>query len=134
MKTAAIIVTLLQSPAFVAGVTLSASTPIVTESGWLTGHLVIGATCGSFLAVAIWLPHAKEEGSVLRRLLVKFGASMFGGYAFGPGAVRYLAGMGMKVDSDTVLLVGGVVSLLTVATVHFVAAHYDRWLGKWIGK
>lgn len=127
MKSAAVLVLTSQLPPVAAAAVLAATrTPIVTDSGWLTALLIIGASGGALMAVAVWPPDATEPAKVVRRLALKFGASLLGGITFGPLAVRLLSAYGLPVDGDTVMASGAAVAALIVSTLHFAAPKYER--------
>lgn len=130
MKAGVLAMAAAQVPSVTAGVALATRSPIVTDSGWLVGLLIVGATGGAFIAVAVWPPDETSERNVLRRLAVKFGASLLGGITLGPAAVRVLAAHGMPIDGDYVLGVGAAVAALIVVSLHYATPHVEAWLAR----
>ena len=92
------------------------------------GICVVGAAIGAFLTIAMFPPDGDLERKVIRRLAMKFGASMFGGIAVTPGLIEWCD---WPSSADSLLTISCLVAAFVVSALHIVAPRLERVIDKY---
>lgn len=92
------------------------------------GVCVVGAAIGAFLTIAAFPSDIDLERKVIRRLAMKFGASMFGGIAVTPGLIEWFK---WPNSVDSLLTISCLVSVFVVSGLHIIAPRLERFIDKY---
>lgn len=99
----------------------------------LVGFCVIGSASGAFLAIATFMPKGNAT-TMIRRTLLKFGASLLSGITFGPAILLHwnavFAPQGGLPPPSMVLAVSGTVATLFVWALHLALPRLEAKLRK----
>ena len=101
-----------------AGITASLPTTEVFDDIRSSCICVVGSLAGAFIAIAIFPPSGMDPANAIRRLSLKFGASMAGGVVFAPAIMQH---MGLPKTADNLMGCSGFVAVFSVAVLHYIA-------------